>query len=104
MPENLVGQVKEIEAEADRIVAEARKRAEELEQATKRQVAAIRREHEEALARQLESLRQEMERQTAAEQAKLDAAAAQMAGRLRSIRQADLSRAIELILKHLRED
>jgi len=104
MPENLVEQVKEIEAEADRIVAEAHKRAQELEESARRASAALRREHEKALAQQVKALGEEMERRTTAEQAGLDAAAALISSRLRSLRPAELANATELILNHLRED
>ena len=104
MPENLLDQIRAIEAEADRIVETARKRAAQLEAAVKPEAAALRKSHEEGLARELDSHRKELERKTDDELARLDREAARLAERLKSLDGTAESRAAELVLKHLREE
>lgn len=104
MAQNLIEQVKEIEAEADRILAEAQAKAGEIEGSVKQEVAALRKNHEDALAEQAKAFAQEVERRTVEELRELDKKAKDVAGRLASPSQEAASGAAELILQHLRED
>lgn len=100
---NLVQQVKDIEAEADRVMAEARRQAAELEASVSQEVAELRRKHEAALAGQLEALKTELAHRTVAEEDRLRKRAAQIAARLKELDAQALSRAAALIGERLRK-
>jgi Skp family chaperone for outer membrane proteins len=103
MAANLIEQVKEIEAEADRIVAEAQAGAREVEGSVKEEVAALRKAHEQALAEKAGTFARKVERKTDQELKELDQRARAVAERLAAPDQGAVSAAVELVLKRLRE-
>jgi vacuolar-type H+-ATPase subunit H len=102
MAENIVERVMEIEAAADRIVADSRRRARELEESTKAEARALREEREKAFAEEMASFRAEIEGRTAAECGALDGSAQELCRGLEAVAPDRVARAIDLILAHLR--
>jgi len=104
MSENIVEQINRIEAEADRIVADATRRSRELEDGTEDEIRALRREHERALGDRLEALKAKLGEQAAAQLRHIDEQARQARQRLESLDPRALERAGELILSRLLGD
>lgn len=103
MARNLIEQVMQLEAEADRIVADARRQADELERASAEEVAVLRTEREDAFRQETEAFRAEQDERATREQEALDRKARQIAEHLRSPAPEAAARAVELILANLRE-
>jgi len=103
MAQDIVEEVARIEAEADGILAAGRRRAHELEAATRAQERAARQEREQSLARELESRRQELERSAAQKTEEVSQLARQAAERLAALEPARAARAVALIVQRLRE-
>jgi F0F1-type ATP synthase membrane subunit b/b' len=101
--EDLIEQVKEIEAEADRIVAEAREKAREMERSVAEDISALRGQYEDTFRQEMEGFKAEEQERTVEEQAELDRKAEAISEQLRSMAPDAASRAVELVLKHLRE-
>ena len=102
MDANIVEQAGSIEAEADRLVAEAGERARRLAESLPSAVQALRDGHEQELQGRLESLRGRLERETAAELVQIEENARGAMRRLQSLDEGDTARAIALIAYHLR--
>ncbi len=104
MSENIVEQIGRIEAEADRIIAEARQRARALESSVDEQVASMRREHEKALGERSGAFEAKLREETAARLEEIEHRTREARGRLQSLDPRVVEHAEDLILKHLRED
>ncbi len=104
MDASIVEQAGSIEAEADRLVAEAGERARRLAGSLPSEVQALRDGHEQELQGGLESLKEQLERNTAAELAQIEENARGAMQRLDALDGGDTARAIDLIVHHLRGD
>lgn len=104
MDANIVEQAGSIEAEADRLVAEAGERARRLAGSLPSEVQALGDGHEQELQGGLKSLREQLERDTAAELAQIEENARAAMHRLDALDGSDTARAIDLIVHHLRGD
>jgi phenylalanyl-tRNA synthetase alpha subunit len=102
MEENIVGQVRSIEAEADRIVAEANERAGQLAEALNSETATHQQEHESSLRGRIATLKQELDRETAERLAEIEANAKKATQQLESLDTQVVERALESILSRLR--
>ena len=103
MVENLVQQVKSLEAEADALVEKARGVAAEIEQSAAAEAEALRGQFEEESRRDREAFLKEQQQRVADEQAELDKRAAAIAEALGAVAPEAGDEAIGLVLKHLRE-
>lgn len=103
MTEDLIAQVKVIEADADEIVSEALKRAEQTRASVPERVAELRQEHQRAYQEQIEAIRQKLQAEARQEVQKVDEQAGVIAGRLEAVDQEAVAGAVGLILKHLSE-
>jgi vacuolar-type H+-ATPase subunit H len=103
MAENLIQQVKSLEAEADALVAKARTAARQIEQTAAGEATALREQFEEKHRRDLAVFRTEQEQRVAREQADLDARARKIADALQSVAPEAAEKAVGLVLRHLRE-
>ena len=103
MAENLIERVKTIEAEADRIVAEAREAAERIEGSVVADAGALRERYEAEFRRDMEAFKEEQEQHAARRQAELDERARAIADTLRSVDAQAAREAIGLVVKHFRE-
>ena len=103
MSENIVEQVRGIEAEAERIVAEATGKAQELEGSVDAETAELRRRREHDLQRQVEKIEQELRGKTHKAHEELEHKALAATVRLENIDQQAKQRAVESVLKRLRE-
>ncbi len=104
MDENIVQQVSRIEAEADRIVSEAKRSAAELEEALDSEVEVLRQERERAFRQQMQAFNDQLKRETAGKLDQIERDAKRAMAQLDSLDPAAVERAVELILKHLREE
>jgi len=104
MASNVVERVVEIEAEADRLVAEARDRTRELAQSLEGRIASLREELERAFKDEMASFTAELDRKTAAEEGEIDKRAGDISARLASLDSSAVSRAVDFIAKRLRGD
>ena len=102
MSENIVEQISRIEAEADRVVAEARQRSKEMERRIAEEVKALRLAQEKAFNGKLGELKARLEQQTAAQLQEIEARAREAAKRLESLDPQAAEQAGDLILNHLR--
>lgn len=103
MVENLIQHVKSLEAEADAHVEEARATARRVEQSTADEVKALREDFEQKHQRDVAAVRAEQDERVAREKAELDGRAAAIDKALQSIAPEAAETAVGLILKHLRE-
>ena len=102
MGKQLVEQIRDIESQADEIVAGAQRKAKDTEGSIPSEVTALRKERQEALQRDVESFQADLARRTDEELAALDRKAAWISKRLDEIEPGTLAPAVDLILKHLR--
>ena len=103
MDQNIVEQVTRIEEEADKVVADAKRRAQELEQSAEREIQDLRKAHERELQDKLSALKEKLQAQTAARLAEIEENARKAEARLDALDAWAVNRATELIVKHLRE-
>ena len=103
MDQNIVEQVARIEEEADKVVADAKRRAQELEQSVETEIEALRKAHQRELQDKLSVLKKKLQAQSAARLAEIEENARTAQARLDSLDAWAVNRAIELIVKHLRE-
>lgn len=103
MTEDLIAQVKAIEADADQIVSESLKRAEQIRASVPAKVAELREEQRSRYQQELDAIRRKLNAQAAEEIQQVDQQAQAIAQRLASIDPAAISRAVDMILKHLGE-
>jgi len=103
MAENLIERVKMIEADADRIVAEARECAERIEQSAVAEADALRERYEAEFRRDMEAFKAEQEQHAARRRAELDERARVIGDTLRSVDPEAAREAIGLVVKHFRE-
>jgi len=104
MSENIVEQISRIEAEADRLLAEARQRCKELEGRIGEDLKALRVAHQKAFDERLSALKTQLREQTAARLQEIEAKAREAARRLEALDPELVRQAGELILNHLRGD
>jgi vacuolar-type H+-ATPase subunit H len=104
MSENIVEQVRSIEAEADRIVAEARQKAEELLMSVEKGIADLRAQHEQEFRSEADGMAAEVRGQTEARVEEINLKARAAAGRLDSLDERAAAKAVEFIVAQLRGD
>ena len=102
MDADIVHSVTEIEAEADRIIAEAGEHARQLAESMPSEIETLTAENEQELEGRLGSLRAELGRKTSAELARIEKGAARAAQELESLAQEAVQRAIATVAGHLR--
>ena len=102
MAKDVVEQIMAIEAEADRIVEQGRRRAAELDGSISEKVASVLKQREELFEREMSSFRDQLEQETAAQEEQIEQRARQVAKRLDSLDAGALARAVDLILERLR--
>ena len=101
MDENIVKQVGDIEAEADRILAEAKRRAADLEESLESEIEALRKEREEVLEGRLCELQQKLDEETTARLNEIEQGAREAMARLDSLDPQAVDGVVQLILEHL---
>jgi len=99
--ENIVKQVQDIEAEADRVVTEAKQRAADLEASLEPEIDAIRKEREKVLDGRLSELKQKLDDDTAARLNEIEQAAKEAMARLDSLDPQAVEGGVRLILERL---
>lgn len=104
MDENIVQQVRRIEAEADRIAEEASGRARQLDESLDSELTNLRQEHEQALRDRVNALKETLAQQTAARLAQIEDDAKKAMASLDALDPQTVKQAIELILSRLREE
>jgi F0F1-type ATP synthase membrane subunit b/b' len=103
MTEDLIAQVKAIEADADDIVSESFKRAEQIRAGVAAMVARLREEQRRSYQQELDGTRRKLDSQAAEEMQQVDRQAQAVAKRLDSIDPDAIARAVDMILQHLGE-
>ena len=98
MDENIVKQVQDIEAEADRILSEAKQRAADLEASLESEIEALRKEREEVLDGRLSALKQKLDEQTAARLNEIERSAKEAMARLDSLDPQAVDGGVQLVL------
>ena len=101
MDENIVKQVQDIEAEADRIVAEAKQHAADLEESLESEIDALQKEREEALEGRLSELKHKLDEETSAQVAEIEQNAKEAMARLDSLDPQAVDGGLQLILERL---
>lgn len=104
MTDDLIAQVKAMEADADQIVSESLGRAEEMRASVPAKVAELREEQRRKDQQEIDAVRQKLDAEARQEMQKVDEHAEAIAGRLDAVDQAAVSSAVDLILKQLSED
>ena len=102
MTENIIQQARDIEAEAERIVAEANKQARELEGSLEARASELRQEHQHAFRQELDAFQEKLQQKTAKAQEELQRKASDATERLENIGSEAKDGAVESILKKLR--
>ena len=103
MTENIVKQVLEIESEADGVIADARQKARELKSSVKKETESLRQELEKSFEGEIESFRAERKQQAEEQIKKIEADADKKLSALESPDPESVSRALDHILKNLKE-
>lgn len=104
MPENIIEQVQNIEAEADRIVADARENAQEMERSTEQQISSLREEREQQLQQDVAQMENELEERTQERIKDVENKARRAERQLDSLDDETVEGAVEFIVSHLREE
>ncbi len=103
MTEDLIAQVKAMEADADEIVSESLRRAEQIRAAVPSKVAELREEQQRTYQQEIDAFRRKLDAEARQQMQKVDERADAIAGRLDAVDQDAVSRAVDLILKQLSE-
>ena len=103
MDENIVKQVRDIEAEADRIVAEAKQRAADLQESLGSEIEALKKEREDVLDGRLCELTQKIDEETAARLNEIEQAAKEAMARLDALDPQAVGGGVQLILERLQD-
>lgn len=103
MTEDLIAQVKAMEADADEVVSEAVRRAEEVRGSVPQKVSELREEQRLRYQKEIDAIRQAKEAEAREEIQKVDEQAKAIEQRLESVDSQAVSRAVDMILQQLRE-
>ena len=103
MTEDLIAQVKAIEADADAIVSQSLQRAEQIRARVPARVAELREEQQRRYQQEIDAIRQKLDAEARQEVQKVDEQAKAIERRLDAMDRNVVRRAVETILDHLSE-
>ncbi len=102
MAQNIIKEVQDIETEADRVLAEANEKAEELKNSVAPELENIRKKHEKELDDKSSEFESSLQEKTNSQLEELDAAAKEKMKKLQAIDADAFDEAVKLVVERIR--